>query len=207
MKKLKKKLLTTTGLILGIIIIFIGWRIYTNSIGPSDPFFSKFLPSKILSFERREVTKRPSTNNRAVETTKGNEPVLLNAGYRAFYVSSGKLPFLRIHPERAPKESFEENKRIIDREYQYFLSRNKDYVFEKKVYKGYEYYLVGNPDSANGVRQSATIFFPEDSVLVTIYFFNQGADQSKWDYKETKEFVELRDKFINQYIDFAVANK
>lgn len=195
-------------LILGIVValgaLYVGWRIYANTVGPSDSSFNKFLPSKILTFERREVTKRPNENNRGVETATGNEPVWLNAGYRAFYVTPGKLPFLRIHPERAPKESFEEDKKTIEREYQNFLSKNKDYVFEKKTYKNHEYYLVGNPDSGNGVRQSATIFFPEDSVLVTIYFFNQETDEQKWDYKDTKDFIDLRDKFINQYIDFAL---
>lgn len=204
---MKKKLFTIFGALLAIVILYICWRIYANTIGPTDHSFDKFLPPKVLTWERKEVTKRPNTNNRAVITAKGEEGVWLNGGYRAYYVTPGKLPFLRIHPERAPKEYFEQNKQTIEQEYNFMLSesspKDKDFVFNKRSYKGYDYYLLGDPASDAGTKETATIFFPDDSVLVTIYFFNEGPEESKSDYKNTEEYIRLRDAFITQYIDFA----
>lgn len=185
--------------------LLLGWFWYSNRV---EGIFKKYLPSKVGSFTAISMIKRPNTDHRAVITEKGEEPVWLNGGYKGLYGAAGKLPFVNFHAERSPKDSFEANKQTIESQYTFVASHSKTESFSKNAYKNYTYFIVGDSESVDsGVKDSVTLFFPEDSMLVTMYFLNQGPNKEERDYDSSEEYKALRDKFIQDYVDSVLAYK
>lgn len=205
MNKILKWLAIVLGVAFLLLILFLGWSGYANRV---DGIFIKYVPSKVGNFSPTSMAKRPNTNNRAVITEKGQEPVWLNGGYRGMYGASGKLPFVNFHAESSPKDSFEANRITIEKQYTLAASQTKTESFNKRIYKDHTYFIEGDPNSENsGVRENVTVFFPEDSILITMYFLNQGPNKEKWDYNSSEEYKSLRDKFIQEYVDSVLSYK
>lgn len=164
--------------------------------------YQRYMPRQVLQFLVTEPIKRPDTKNRAVKTGSESEPFWIDGGYRAFYVSAGTLPFLKIHSELIPADRWLSNIAVLEKQYQ-LLGLDPKSSFRKNKYREIEYYIAGNPADKNQVKEAGAIMFPKDSMIVTIYFLYQGTDAKDQDYNpdNVHEYETLRDQFIENYIN------
>lgn len=166
-----------------------------------DGYLNPYLMVSPVSVERRQLD---ATDYREVETILGEERITVTDGYRVLYAFADHPPLYKLHAELTTPENFENDKAVIGRQFE-FLAKQTQTSFRKMTYEGHEYYLVGDPtDRDSGTIEIASVFFPEESVVVSVYFFNQGTDPSERDFQTTEEYEEnIRDKFIERLITIA----
>lgn len=179
--------------------------IQNNTEAPNDFSFDGYLnPILMVSPIHVERFQSRVVGYREVETVLGEEKITVLDGYQALYAFANNLPLYKLYVERTTPENFEKDKAVIARQFE-FLAKQTQTSFRKTTDEDHEYYLVGDPtDRDSGTIEIASVFFPEDSIIVTIYFFNQGVDPSQRDFQTTEEYEEkIRDIFIRRLIVIA----
>jgi len=140
-------------------------------------------------------------NYRTIQTLNGEEKISVVEGFRIMYKYENSEHFVKMHVEQSKSDEYENDKsKLINFIYQRL---NNEIVVQHLTYNNYEYYYRG----ANNLPYSpiigmAIVFYPEEQIIITIYFLNQEAKDRS--FQTIEEYNILKDNFIKNLIDSKV---
>ena len=149
-----------------------------------------------------EVNQREKgTDYRTIQTLNGEEKISVVKGFRVMYKYENSEHFVKMHVEQSKSDEYENDKsKLINFIYQRLKN---EIVVQHLTYNNYEYYYR----SANNLMYSpiigmAIVFYPEEQIIITIYFLNQEAKDRS--FQTIEEYNILKDNFIKNLIDTKV---
>ena len=142
--------------------------------------------------------REKGTDYRTIQTLNGEEKISVVEGFRVMYKYKNSEHFVKMQVDQSKSDEYENDKsKLINFIYQRL---NNEIVVQHLTYNNNEYYYR----SANNLKYSpnigmAIVFYPEEQIIITIYFLNQEAENRS--FQTIEEFNILKDNFIKNLID------
>jgi hypothetical protein len=152
--------------------------------------------------ERRPPNARPWRN---VELGREAERVSVLDGYRVTYSHPRKLPFANLKVERSDPVRYEEDKRIVTRNFGAIAKGDGNVKLVSFSERGFSGQTLTKNELAGRALGITQIFVDEDAVIVTIFFLNQLPENRR--FQTYEEFVLLRDSFVSGYLECVARKK
>ena len=142
--------------------------------------------------------REKGTDYRTIQTINGVEKISVVEGFRVMYKYENSNHFAKMHVEQSKSDEYENDKsKLINFIYQRL---NNEIVVQHLTYNNYEYYYRGANNLPNSpIIGMAIVFYPEEQIIITIYFLNQEAKYRS--FQTIEEFNILKDNFIKNLID------
>jgi len=145
--------------------------------------------------------REKGTDYRIILTLNGEEKISVVEGFRVMYKYENSEHFVKMHVEQSKSDEYENDKsKLINFIYQRL---NNEIVVQHLTYNNYEYYYRGtNNLPYSPIIGMAIVFYPEEQIIITIYFLNQEAEDRP--FQTIEEYNLLKDNFIKNLIDSKV---
>ena len=116
-------------------------------------------------------------------------------------MGDSSFPFAKVHYDKSLAGKYQEDSKNAIEEIDYLVRKAKD-LKEKTDYKGYEVHTIGTPSkSGESIYGNGVIFFPDDEIIVTIYFFVPDPKGDNFGLANLLAFKDLQTDFMRKIID------
>ena len=148
---------------------------------------------------------RDSPPYRDVVVDRDARRVSVVDGYRVLYSYPRTLAFANLKAERSDPAIFAADKRVLTEQIDAVARAEGDATLVRFTERGHSGMTLTKPELRGTTVAITQIFYEADGVVVTIYFLNQAPGERR--FATVEEFVQLRDAFVQGYIDCVAARR
>jgi hypothetical protein len=173
-----------------------GWMLVINS-SQNYADYKKYIPVSFTdSLSVRSLELMHSRNEQPRFRSLGSTTtVSISESFRIIYSYSSSSYFVNMHVDRSVPGQFENDRLKVLSTY----LKNPRYTLKSQ--DGVEY-IEGVDDSLMAsIPAVATVFYPQDEIMVTFYFLNEAVPRKN--FQTIDEFLTLKDRFLENYFRFA----
>lgn len=146
-----------------------------------------------VSKDKNEILVRP--------TPDGVKKISRTDSYDVLITFRDKMRFADVRPDRSKPENYDDDKKIVLENLQYYINTSKSMAADKPIEKrlnGFDTFSIYRSELIGNTLGVSLIFDDVNKMIGTVYFAN-AVKGNQANFKTTQDWVGLREAFLDSY--------